>query len=202
MGTFDSTPKPPTQGRPVATSHADIERAAFRLFNEHGFERTTVDAIAREVGIGRRTFFRYFRSKNDIPWGQFDRTLDDFRRILDAMPTDLPLHQAVHQAVVSFNEFDLDAHPSHRERMALILSTPSLQAHSVLRYEEWRSVIATYVGRRLGVEADELLPRTVGQVSLALALASYSTWLEHPDASLHDILDEAFADLRGYLTEA
>ena len=37
---------------------------------------------------------------------------------------------------------------------------------------------------------------------LALALASYSTWLEHPDASLHDILDEAFADLRGYLTEA
>ena len=35
------------------------------------------------------------------------------------MPDDLPLHQAVHAAVLAFNRFDLDAHPSHRERMQL-----------------------------------------------------------------------------------
>src|SRR5262245_3567476 len=61
----------PAIGRPVVTSHAAIEEAAFRLFGERGFEGTTLDAIAREVGIGRRTLFRYFASKNDIPWGQF-----------------------------------------------------------------------------------------------------------------------------------
>ena len=44
--------------------------------------------IAAEVGVGRRTLFRYFESKNDIPWGQFDRTLDGFREILAAMPPD------------------------------------------------------------------------------------------------------------------
>ena len=74
-------------GRPEATSHAEIEQAAFRLFAERGFERTTLDAIADEVGVGRRTLFRYYPSKNDIPWGQFDRTLDGLpRRSSTAMP--------------------------------------------------------------------------------------------------------------------
>ena len=132
-------------GRPPATSHAQIERAAFRLFALRGFDGTTLDAIAGEVGISRRTLLRYYDSKNDIPWGRFAETLDGFRATLAAMPDDLPLHQAVHAAVLAFNRFDLDAHPSHRERMQLILTTPALQAHSVLRYGEWRRVIADYV---------------------------------------------------------
>src|SRR5690349_24842215 len=36
----------PVRGRPVATSHADIEQAAFRLYAERGFEGTTIEAIA------------------------------------------------------------------------------------------------------------------------------------------------------------
>src|SRR3546814_15016183 len=63
-------------GRPEATSHAEIEQVAFRLFAEHGFDGTTLSAIAEGVGVGRRTLFRYYASKNDIPWGQFDRTLE------------------------------------------------------------------------------------------------------------------------------
>lgn len=73
-------------GRPLATTHAEIESAAFRLFAEHGFEQTTLEAIATEVGVGRRTLFRYYASKNDIPWGRFDRTLVHFRELLAAQP--------------------------------------------------------------------------------------------------------------------
>ena len=186
-------------GRPEVTSHAEIEQAAFRLFAERGFEATTLDAIAAEVGVGRRTLFRYYSSKNDIPWGQFDRTLDAFREILAAMPTDLPLHEAVHRGVLAFNEFPEDAQPPHRERMRLILQTPALQAHSVLRYGEWRAVIAEYVAGRLATEADDLLPRTVGHVSLALALSAYEQWLASPAAVLSELLDEAMGELRRYL---
>src|SRR4051812_46013561 len=63
----------PLAGRPEATSHAEIEQAAFRLFGVRGFDGTTLNDIAAAVGVSRRTLFRYFRSKNDIPWGQFDR---------------------------------------------------------------------------------------------------------------------------------
>jgi TetR/AcrR family transcriptional regulator, regulator of mycofactocin system len=186
-------------GRPEVTSHAEIEQVAFRLFAERGFEATTLDAIAAEVGVGRRTLFRYYSSKNDIPWGQFDRTLDGFRQILAGMPTDLPLHEAVHRGVLAFNEFPEDSRPPHRDRMRLILRTPALQAHSVLRYAEWRAVIADYVAGRCGLEADDLMPRTVGHVSLALALSAYEQWLESPDASLRSLLEAAMASLAEHL---
>ena len=100
-----------SRGRPVATSHAQIEAVAFRLFAERGFDAVTMADIAAEVGVGRRTLFRYFESKNDIPWGQFDRTLDGFRAILAESPDDLPLADAVQRAVLSFNEYPADAHP-------------------------------------------------------------------------------------------
>jgi len=188
-----------SRGRPVATSHAAIERAAFRLFAERGFDAVTMADIAAEVGVGRRTLFRYFESKNDIPWGQFDRTLDGFRAILAEMPVDLPLHEAVHRGVRRFNDFPPDARPSHRDRMRLILETPTLQAHSVLRYAAWRTVIAEYVARRLGLPPGDLLPRTVGNVCLAMAISAYEAWLEDPGADLAAMLDEAMSGLRGYL---
>lgn len=188
-----------TAGRPEVTSHAAIEQAAFRLFADGGFNATTLDAIAAEVGVSRRTLFRYYSSKNDIPWGQFDRTLEAFRHVLAGMPADIPLHDAVHRGVLAFNEFPEDAQPPHRERMRLILQTPALQAHSVLRYGEWRAVIADYVAERLGLAPDDLTPRVVGHVSLALALSAYEQWLESPDASLQMLLREAMASLAEYL---
>lgn len=188
-----------SRGRPVATSHAEIERAAFRLFAERGFDAVTMADIAAEVGVGRRTLFRYFESKNDIPWGQFDRTLDGFRAILAGQPADLPLHEAVHRSVVAFNDFPADAEPSHRARMRLILETPTLQAHSVLRYAEWRTAIAEHVAARLGGDPADLLPRTIGSVSLALAISAYEGWLADPDADLAALLDQAMAGLRDYL---
>jgi mycofactocin system transcriptional regulator len=186
------------RGRPEATSHAEIEQAAFRLFRKQGFAGTTLEAIAEEVGVGRRTLFRYYTSKNDIPWGQFDRTLAEFRDHLDNQPEDLPLHEAVHRAVVEFNRFPADARPPHRERMALIITTAELQAHSVLRYGDWRRVIAEYVARRTGEQPTDLAPRMAGQVSLALALTAYEVWLDDDSADLLTILTEAMAELRRY----
>ncbi|GAW50989.1 Transcriptional regulator, TetR family [Nocardioides sp. PD653] len=187
-------------GRPVVTTPGEIEQAAFRLFAAAGFEGTTMAAIAAEVGVGQRTLFRYYPSKNDIPWGQFDQTLDSFRQILDGTPEDVSLIDAIQQAVLRFNEYDPDAQPPHRDRMRLILRTPALQAHSVLRYADWRAVIATYVARRRGLAVDDLFPQTVAQVSLSLALTAYDAWLDHPETSLAALLDDAMGCLRDYVT--
>lgn len=194
------TRTPTLKGRPVATSHAEIEQVAFRLFAERGFDGTTLEDIARAVGVGRRTLFRYFDSKNDIPWGQFDRNLEGFRQIFADLPVDLSTHDAVHLAVRRFNEFPDDAQPAHRERMRLILETPTLQAHSVLRYGQWRAVIAEYVAARHDVQPDDLLPRTVGHVALALALSAYEVWLDDSSAKLPALIDSAFLRLRQHVT--
>ena len=45
---------------------ARIAEAGLRLFIAHGYDATTLDDIAAEAGISRRTFFYYFKSKDDI----------------------------------------------------------------------------------------------------------------------------------------
>ena len=52
---------------------------AFTLFAARGFDATAVDDIASAAGIARRTFFRYYASKNDLVWGDFDGELRRFR---------------------------------------------------------------------------------------------------------------------------
>lgn len=188
-------------GRPPVTDHAKIEAAAFSLFAARGFDNCTTDDIAEAVGIGRRTLFRYFPSKFDIPWGQFDQSLDYFRNTLELMPDEIPAWEAVHRSLVLFNTFEASAVNQHRIRMNLILNTPSLQAHSVLMYEKWRSVIAEYVAGRHGLSSTDLLPRTIGHLSLALAISAYEQWMREPNHGLTDLLEQALASLRSYLDD-
>ena len=202
-------PRSSARGRPSVTSHSAIEQVAFELFAERGFEATTLSDIAEASGIAPRTLTRYYRSKNDIPWGQFDRTLAHFEELLADTPTNLPLWARVHRGVVLFNRFPDDAQPSHRERMRLILRTPALQAHSVPQYAHWREVIARFVATETGSAPGDRLPQLVGHVSLALAMTAYDQWLDHPDSSadgshpmvgLLDLLEESMTDLRSYLS--
>ena len=186
-------------GRRRSTTGDNITNVALELFASRGFDDVSVDDVARAAGIARRTLFRYYPSKNDIPWGQFDRTLERVRRILRDLPQDLPAAEVVQRGVLAFNEFDPDADPPHAERMRLLLETPTLLAHSVLRYAEWRSVIAEYVAERRGLAPTDPLPETVSQVCLALALSAYVLWLRDPGPSLAEQLDRSLADLRTYL---
>ena len=188
------------QGRPPATDHDAVERAAFELFAERGFDATTIDDIAAAAGIGRRTLFRYYPSKNDIPWGQFDASLVQLRAHLQAMPHDIPVYSAVHQAVLAFNRFDPSAIPQHRQRMRLLLTTPALQAHSVHRYAQWRSTIAAYVASRCDLAETDLLPVAIGQVTLAISLSAYEQWLEAEDQPLEQLLNEALTAVVGYFS--
>jgi TetR/AcrR family transcriptional regulator, regulator of mycofactocin system len=70
-------------GRRPSTSRAELERVALDLFTSRGFEETTVDDVAAAAGIGRRTFFRYYASKNDAVWGDFDAQLEKLRQWFD-----------------------------------------------------------------------------------------------------------------------
>jgi mycofactocin system transcriptional regulator len=180
----------PKVGRPPATTRDDIERVAMRLFTSHGFDATTVDDIAAAAGIGRRTFFRYFGSKNDVVWGRFDEGLAQLRASLATAPTDRRLTDVLRDAIVAFNALPPDQVPVHRQRMALILGVDSLQAHSTLMYAEWRQVVAEFVAGRTGERPDDLLPRLAGHLLLGAAVTAYEQWLADRDTDLSRLLDQ------------
>jgi mycofactocin system transcriptional regulator len=176
-------------GRRPVTSRAEIEHLALELFSERGFDTTTVDDVAQAAGIGRRTFFRYYASKNDVPWGAFDEMLERMRAHFAALPDDIPLMAGIRETVLDFNDIPVAEQPWHRRRLRLILETPALQAHSALRYAEWRRVVADYAGERLGQSSTALVPRTLGYLCLGAALAAYEQWLESEEADLRTLLD-------------
>ncbi|MFF4113114.1 mycofactocin system transcriptional regulator [Streptomyces sp. NPDC001714] len=182
-------------GRPRVTSRAALERLGFELFAERGFDDTTVDDIAAAAGIGRRTFFRYFASKNDLVWGDFEEQLTRLEALLAAADPELPMMDALRHAVVAFNRFDPAEVPWHRQRMTLILRVPTLQADSAVRYESWRSLVTGFAARRLGRPATDLLPQLVGSTTLAACVTAYEQWLTDEDADLGELLDLAVRQL-------
>jgi mycofactocin system transcriptional regulator len=181
-------------GRPPTTTRAEIEAVALELFGERGFEATTVDDIATAVGVGRRTLFRYFESKNDIAWGDFDTVMDRLRETL-AEGDGLPLMEALRHGVVESNRYPADQESGLRTRMTLITGTAALQAHSALRYAAWRRVVAEWAAERLGEAPDDLRPRVIGYAALGSAMASFERWVGSEGEDLLELLDAAFVDL-------
>jgi mycofactocin system transcriptional regulator len=183
------------QGRPAVTTRGELELVALELFAERGFDSTTVDDVAEAAGIGRRTFFRYFPSKNDVVYGDFDAALDLLRERLAAVPPEVPLVDGIREAVLAFNALPAGAEGQHRVRMAMVLHTPALQAHSTLRYAGWRAVIAEHVAARLGLSPGDFQPQLLAHQSLATAVAAYEQWLARPGSDLSSLLDLAFRTL-------
>jgi mycofactocin system transcriptional regulator len=179
-------------GRRRSTTPEQIADIALDLFVAYGFASVSVDDIAVGAGISRRTLFRYYASKNAIPWGDFDAHLRHFTALLDGTDPDLPLTTALRGALLDFNTFDDSEAARHRQRMRVILQTPELQAYSMTMYAGWREVVARFVARRTDAGPQDLTPQTVAWLMLGGALAAYEYWLGDETVSLRHALGAAF----------
>ena len=186
-------------GRRPSTSAAEISAVGIELFAAKGFEQTSVDEIAEAANIARRTFFRYFPSKNAVPWGDFDTHLGQMRDGLQTLPADIPLAEGLRRVLLEFNTFPAEEADTHRQRMALIIGAPSLQAYSMLMYTGWRHAIADYVASRLACRPEDHLPQTIAWMLLGVALSAYEQWLGDESLDLQALLGEGAASLEAGL---
>lgn len=177
-------------GRRPSTTRGQISDLGIELFARNGFDETSVDEIAEAAGIARRTFFRYFPSKNAVPWGDFDEQLGALRSLLAALPQDILLADGIRSALLHFNTFPEDERAVHRQRMELILRNPALQGYSMLMYEGWRGVITEYVAARTDSNASDHFPRTVGWLVLGVAMSAYEQWLTDDTLDLAELLSD------------
>jgi mycofactocin system transcriptional regulator len=182
----------PRAGRRRSTTHDDIAKVAIELFSEHGFDTVSVDDVARAAGISRRTLFRYYSSKNAIPWGDFDTHLAYLGQLLDETDPAVSLRSALRQALLAFNTFDDSESAHHRQRMRVILEAAELQAYSMTMYAGWRDVVARFVARRSGAKVSDLAPQTTAWTMLGVALSAYEHWLADESITLSTALAAAF----------
>lgn len=179
-------------GRRRSTTQGHIADVALELFATYGFSDVSVDDIAAAAGIARRTLFRYYPSKNAIPWGDFSSHLQHFAALLENSDPGVPVRAALRAALLDFNTFDDSESARHRQRMRVILQTAELQAYSMTMYEGWRDVVAEFVARRNGCRANDLVPQTHAWLMLGVALAAYQYWLADDSVALRQALADAF----------
>jgi mycofactocin system transcriptional regulator len=183
------------RGRPLGTSARELELVALQLFTERGFEETTVEDIAAAAGISKRSFFRYYESKTDVLWNEFDTEVATIRRLLAEAPVDVPVMEAVRRAVLAANHYGAEDVAELRMRMSLLSTVPDLVASSALHYDAWERAISDYVAGRSGQPADSLYPLAVGRSVLASCRAAYDRWASRADADLTVYLDAALTAL-------
>ncbi|MCX2934581.1 mycofactocin system transcriptional regulator [Mycobacterium sp. CVI_P3] len=182
----------PRVGRRRSTTQDHITDVALDLFANFGFDSVSVDDVAQASGIARRTLFRYYRSKNAIPWGDFDAHLEHFRDLFEQADVAAPVSAALRSALLAFNTFDDSETERHRQRMRVILQTAELQAHSMTMYAGWRGVVADFVATRTGGRPSDLVPQSVAWLMLGVALSAYEYWLADEEVSLPQALGDAF----------
>lgn len=109
-----------------------ITIAAISLFQRKGYEQTTIEEIANEVGMSTRTFFRYFPSKEDVLMGPtkfFMRNfLESFERNLATADLWRALEFSLIESIVGCTEFRPD---QSKHIQSIVVSTPTLVARQL-----------------------------------------------------------------------
>jgi AcrR family transcriptional regulator len=121
-----------------------IADTGLRLFLRNGYEATTLDAIAEEAGISRRTFFYYFKSKEEIILVWQSGLAEAIRRaVLEQSTTRQTPLDAVKSALVGLTaSYETDqARKQMMEIDRFIRSNETLRAREATKYAQQEQAV-------------------------------------------------------------
>ena len=155
-----------------------LARAAMRLFEERGYAATTIDDIAAEANVSRRTFFRYFASKDEAfivdPAGK----LEALHVALAEGPPDEPTIAAVRRGILALaaDYFEPDL---LRAEARVGSKEPAVMAAGLAYQVRWEDELAREVAIDLGVDiASDPRPRILAHATVAILRAGFAAWLQ------------------------
>ena len=153
----------------------ELEAVALRLFDQRGFKDVTVDEIVAEAHISARTFYRYFPNKEDVLQVQIDRRSRNLRAALSARPASEEPLESLRLALAE--QIATEDPELVRRWIAIIIASPSV-LNSVLGGIQLKiqRVIAEFLGDRLGLPSDALVPTMMAAASGGVIQAAHVDW--------------------------
>ncbi|MEU5683838.1 TetR family transcriptional regulator [Streptomyces venezuelae] len=175
----------------------ELTESALQLLALKGYDAVTIDEIVATAGVSRRTFFRYFASKEDVVV-QF---LADMGTGMRAELADRPAGESPAEALRNAVKVPLAACSARSDQaqralivVQLILRTPALLARFLERQAQWRDDLTEEMGRRTGLDHEaELYPRMAAGMALTAFDAVLRRWSDSDGAEdPAELLDRAF----------
>ncbi|MER8230614.1 TetR family transcriptional regulator [Streptomyces sp. NPDC094049] len=185
MSTKPAGATPPTRTlteRRKAATQLDIARAAAELFTERGPDGTTAEDIALRAGVALRTFYRYFRSKQDAVAPLLAGGADRWRALLAAAEPGMDLTRALESAAVaSLAADDDEAAEGLRWTRGLLRAAaedPALRAVWYRVNQESEERLREVVAGLAGPDADPLEVRLTAAAATGAIRIALETWAE------------------------
>lgn len=171
--------------------------AAIDLFAEKGFDETTVDDIAERAGVSRRSFFRYFGSKDDL-LGQgmatYGEALSEAVRACPATYT--PLEVVRETALVIAR--GAAAQPRTRTIIEIAERNAAARAAQLSRRPEVEDqVAAAFASRARRATKADVTPRLLAALTLSILDVAFRSWYEHDQRDISASVEKVTAALAG-----
>lgn len=156
----------------------DLVAAAVALFRDQGYDDTTVDDIAAGAGVGRRTFFRYFRSKEDAISPDHETALARITEVFESAHTEEPAPSLVLRAGETVFDLYTDDPALSVARYRLTHRVPVLRDRESASVDHYRRLFTRYLRRRFAEDADgDLRAAVIGSSVVAAHNLALRDWL-------------------------
>jgi AcrR family transcriptional regulator len=171
-----------------------LEQAALDLYQERGFEQTTVTEIAERAGLTERTFFRYFVDKREVLFGGQTMLEEIYASAIANAPASAAPIDVVAAALEAVVPVFQERHKLVRQRQAVIAANPGLQERELLKGALLTSAMAEALRRRGVTDPAASLAAEVGVIVFKIA---YAHWVSTPDEQdLSQLIRESLNQIR------
>lgn len=151
-----------------------IERAALQLFIEHGYDETTIDALCESVLVSRRTFFRYFTSKEDVALSRAREDCALAAGELDRRPATEPYRDSVHAVFASAGAIFAQDPEGHLRHVRLLTTARALAGPYLDLLGGMELAVRRFLAQRTG--RDQVDPRV--RLAAAAAITAFRVAIE------------------------
>ncbi|GGM15715.1 TetR family transcriptional regulator [Dactylosporangium sucinum] len=170
-----------------------IQEHAVRLFAQQGYDATTVEQIAEAAEISPSTFFRYFKTKEDVV---IQDRYDDLmiEAIRTAPPEFTPLEVVRHSFLSAFSTISQEEVDQVLARSKLSFTVPALRMRALDNMQASIAVLAAPLAERLGRPPDDFRARAFVGACVGAIINAMIDWV-HRDGQM-DVLaamDEALS---------
>jgi AcrR family transcriptional regulator len=178
--------------RNKARARAEIAEVALRLFFERGFEGVTVDEIVSAAGVSRRTFFRYFETKEDALLAEYPELNARLGEALDAYESDNAM-EAIRAGLHAMADWYVERSEAVLARSKVIRDTSmNVAARNLEFLTQWELGVAQAVANQVGAQAGDLFPRTASAMIVGAFRAALTQWVRSScGEDLHALTDQA-----------
>jgi len=163
-----------------------IYDAAIVLFAKKGFDETTVEEVADAAGISRRSFFRYFGSKDDLLALNTVNCGEVLRNTVVSCSAKLSPLEVMRETVLAGLKFTESQEHTRQIIEIAQRSSSARQAHTSRLVEVEDKLAAAYSARMKGTSPHSMKPRLLAGVSMIVGTAATVSWFlgEYKDLSV------------------